>query len=47
MGILYSKESKQQLLDMLMQDIFHIHIKLGHKQGMYLIVMELLFHGDR
>ena len=29
-----------------LQDTFHIHIKLGHKQSMCLIEMELLFHGD-
>ncbi|RVW19230.1 Copia protein [Vitis vinifera] len=33
-------------LDMQMQDIFQIHIKVGHKQGMCLIAMVLLFHGD-
>ncbi|KAL6311157.1 hypothetical protein AAG906_025503 [Vitis piasezkii] len=33
-------------LDMQMQDIFQIHIKAGHKQGMCLIAMVLLFHGD-
>ena len=31
---------------MLMQDTFNIHIRPNHKQGMYLVVMELLFHGD-
>ena len=29
-----------------MQDVFQIHIKVGHKQGMCLIAMVLLFHGD-
>ena len=33
-------------LDMQIQDIFQIHIKVGHKQGMCLIIMVLLFHGD-
>ena len=31
---------------MQMHDIFQIYIKVGHKQGMYLIKMVLLFHGD-
>ena len=33
-------------LDMQMQDIFHIHKNSYHKQGMCLIVVEQLFHGD-
>ena len=31
---------------MQMQDIFHIQIKVGHKHGMCLIAMVLLFHED-
>ena len=33
-------------LDMQMQNIFHIDIKVSHKHGMCLITMVLLSHGD-
>ena len=33
-------------LDLLIHDTCRIHIKLDHKQGMCLIVMELLIYGD-
>ena len=42
----YSKESKQQFLDMQMQGIFQTHTKLDPKTGMYLVVMVLLSHGN-
>ena len=46
MGLFYSKESSNNYLDMLMHDTFQTHIRPDHKQGLCLIVMELLFHGD-
>ena len=46
MSLFYLKNQINNCLDMLMHDTFQIHIKLDHKQGMCLIVMKLLFHGD-
>ena len=37
---------KKNYSDMQMQDIFQIRIKLDHKPGMFLTIMELLSHGD-
>ena len=45
-SLFYSGNQSNNCLDMQMQDIFQIHIKVGHKQGMCLITMVLLFHGD-
>ena len=39
------KNQSNNYLDILMQDTFQIHIKLDHRQGMFLIIMELLFNG--
>ena len=46
MGYFTSRNQSNNCLDMLMQDTFQTHIRPYHKQGMCLIVMELLFHGD-
>ena len=40
------RNQSSNCLDMLMQDTFLTHIKSDHKQGMCLIIMELLFNED-
>ena len=42
-GLLTQRNQSNNFLDMLMQDTFQIHIKLDHKQGMCLIVMNYYF----
>ena len=46
MGLFYSRELKQHLLEYADAKYISDHIKVGHKQGMCLIAMILLFHGD-
>ena len=44
MSLFYSRESKQQLIGYADAKYISDHIKVGHKQGMCLIAMILLFH---
>ena len=46
MGLFYAQESKQQLFGHANAEYLSDHIKTDHKQGMCLIVMDLLFQGD-
>ena len=46
MGLFYSRELKQHLLEYADAEYISDHIKVGHKQGMCLIAMILLFHGN-
>ena len=46
MSLFYSKESKQRLLGYANIGYLQIRIKSNHKQGMCLVVIELLFLGD-
>ena len=45
-GLFYSRKSSNNCLDIQMQDTFQIHIKVGHKHGICLIAIVLLFHRD-
>ena len=46
MSLFTQENQSNNCLDMQMQNIFQIHIKVSHKHGMYLIIMILLSHGD-